>query len=194
MVVRVWICLMGVLVLVSGCNLQTSQREAQATPFAAVEVIAPNNVSMVPTAAVLPTLAPPTASGPQLVAVGMSVSGTLFEDTCAGCGEGQAGNGVWDSGEQGISGVSVVLYRAACGADPSSQAALQTLVTSADGRFVFGVPAGEYCLAVNTMQPQNMLLLAPGAWTNAEGGAVTFVLDDATPTRVINLAWDYQFR
>jgi len=108
-----------------------------------------------------------------------SISGLVWHDLCAlpdgpvskpppGCvdmggGEGLGANGVHDPDEPGIAGVHVKLGQGAC----MSSVILQTFTTGADGAYSFNnLPAGTYCVFVDSLESDNAPALLPGAWTH----------------------------
>jgi hypothetical protein len=139
-----------------------------------------------------------------------SISGIVWHDLCAlpdgpvstpppGCidlggGEGLGANGVYDPGEPGIPGVLVRLGQGTC----MPTIILATSITGADGSYSFqGLPAGTYCVFVDSLEEDNIPVLIPGGWTHP--------LRDVNPTRQavilvdgehrsgIIFGWDYQF-
>ena len=149
------------------------------------------------------------ASGTCLPVTGQ-ISGIVWHDLCAlpdgpvstpppGCvdlggGEGLGANGVHDPGEPGIAGVHVKLGQGAC----MSSVILQTFTTGPDGAYSFnGLPAGTYCVLVDSLEPDNVPVLLPGAWThpmrwvNPIHQAV--ILAPGEHRAGILFGWDYQF-
>ncbi len=149
------------------------------------------------------------ASGTCLPVTGQ-ISGIVWHDLCAlpdgpvstpppGCidlggGEGLGANGVYDPGEPGIAGVHVKLGQGAC----MSSVILQTFTTGADGAYSFdGLPAGTYCVFVDSLEEDNVSVLIPGAWThpmrwvNPIHQAV--ILAPGEHRSGILFGWDYQF-
>ncbi len=139
-----------------------------------------------------------------------SISGLVYHDLCAapdgsastppaGCiavlGGGFAGNGIFEPGEPGISGVTVDLGAGAC---PSS--GLASVVTGADGSFSFGgLAAGSYCVSSNAHSAGNDAVLIPGSWTapvrnsGPDPEMVELTLADGEAQAGVNLGWDFQF-
>jgi hypothetical protein len=138
------------------------------------------------------------------------ISGLVWHDLCAlpdapasepppGCidlggGEGLGANGVYDPGEPGIPGVLVRLGQGTC----MPTIILATSITGADGSYSFqGLPAGTYCVFVDSLEEDNILVLIPGGWThplhdvNPTRQAV--ILGDGEPRSGIIFGWDYQF-
>jgi hypothetical protein len=149
------------------------------------------------------------ASGTCLPATGQ-ISGIVWHDLCAlpdgpvstpppGCidlggGEGLGANGVYDPGEPGIAGVHVKLGQGAC----MSSVILQTFTIGADGAYSFdNLPAGTYCVFVDSLESDNVPVLIPGAWThpmrwvNPIHQAV--ILASGEHRAGIIFGWDYQF-
>jgi hypothetical protein len=138
------------------------------------------------------------------------ISGMVWHDLCAlpdgpvdipppGCvdmggGEGLGANGVHDPDEPGIAGVHVKLGQGAC----MSSVILQTFITGADGAYSFNnLPAGTYCVFVDSLESDNVPVLIPGAWThpmrwvNPIHQAV--ILAPGEHRAGIVFGWDYQF-
>ena len=133
------------------------------------------------------------------------INGIVWHDLCAPAGEdgeasegciattdgGFQANGLLDSGEPGIGGITVNLGAGAC---PSS--GLATVVTENDGSYAFAdLAAGDYCISIDTLGDDNQAVLIPGSWTYPETGipetAVT--LTDGETSDPIDFGWDYEF-
>ncbi len=139
-----------------------------------------------------------------------SISGTLWLDQCespsqgqptpsappAGCVLGPQGNyvanGVMDSGESGIPGVTVSLGAGGC---PSS--GMATAVTDAQGAYTFNnLQAGTYCISIDTAADNNAQTLQTGDWTYpAIGQNIQVVsLDVGQQINEVNFGWSPQIQ
>lgn len=140
-----------------------------------------------------------------------SISGMVWEDQCAYDGIGSVpdplpagctswedgtvlGNGVLDSGESPIPGLTVDLGLGDC---PS--AGLLTTVTDAEGRYRFEhLPPGRYCVRINAEDEGNAAILLPGRWSLVPGGhmGMTFqpvAMEGTADAAERNFAWDRTF-
>ena len=146
----------------------------------------------------------PLASYPPLLS---TISGIVWHDLCVtpagppppdpptGCIadalDGLIGNGLFESGEPGISGVIVTLGLGAC---PTT--ALGSRTTNSAGQYFFeDLEAGTYCLSINALSPTNSAVLIPGLWTAPRTDTLaSFTINlGAGDDRVINFGWDFQF-
>ena len=133
------------------------------------------------------------------------INGIVWHDLCAPPGEdaeasegciatpdgGFQANGLLDSGEPGIGGITVSLGEGAC---PASGFA--TAVTGNDGSYTFAdLVGGDYCVSIDTLGDSNQAVLIPGSWTfpetNIPETAVT--LADGETSDPIDFGWDYEF-
>jgi hypothetical protein len=163
----------------------------------------------------------PVVSGPEPTIIAIStipantasIRGRVWHDLCAlaggeggvpvqpsaGCVLSETGgiqaNGIREADEPGLGDVLVSLGYGAC---EESRDHFEVR-TNADGSFVFtDLPAGTYCLAVDSLRSENGHLL-PGQWTSPEGlgntGAaqVTVTLQSGEEKADVNFGWDYQF-
>ncbi len=145
-----------------------------------------------------PSLAPPSASPASAM-----VRGAVWADVCdelhpstPACQLDSGGqyraNGLWDRGENGLSGLSVSLALGACPAAPSVFAS-----TGPNGDYRFpGLPPGTYCVAIDPSQPDNVHLI-PGAWSgpDANGSLAASRTIQLAPGEVkedVNFGWDAQ--
>lgn len=134
-----------------------------------------------------------------------SIRGVVWHDLCApqqpsaGCVLSETGgfqaNGIREADEPGLGDVLVSLGYGACG-EASDHFEVRT---NADGSFVFAdLPAGIYCLAVDSLRPENGLLL-PGQWTSPEDlgntgiARIDVTLQGGEAKTDVNFGWDYQF-
>lgn len=136
------------------------------------------------------------------------ISGRVWHDLCAvaggaededavpsaGCiADGDGGfqaNGLLDSGEPGIPGVTVSLGEGECPA-----VGLETAVTDEDGDYAFAdLSAGVYCVSIDELDEANADLL-PGIWTAPESGEATIeiTLEIGEVRTGVNFGWDYEF-
>ncbi len=141
----------------------------------------------------------------EAAAVTAVINGIVWHDLCAPPGEdgeasegciatpdgGFQGNGLLDSGEPGIGGITVSLGEGAC---PSSD--LATAVTENDGSYTFAdLAGGDYCVSIDTLGDSNQAVLIPGSWTfpetNIPETAVT--ITKGTTSDPIDFGWDYEF-
>ena len=159
----------------------------------------------------LPTPFPSPTAPRQTPAPG-AISGRIWHDLCAiSGGEGGApaspgpgcipleggiygANGLLEPGEPGIAAITVSLGVGACPASPIASAQ-----TSADGSYGFpGLPAGSYCLAVDSLAAENASLL-PGAWSSPSGlrsstlAGQNVTLPEGIDLQGVDFGWDYQF-
>jgi hypothetical protein len=137
------------------------------------------------------------------------ISGTVWHDLCAvpyestdvappGCvwvddSDGYWANGIHDSGEPGLAGVTVDLGMGAC-----PTVGLATAVTRSDGHYSFGpLAAGTYCVSINALSDANISVLIPGSWTSpirfAEPAMQTILLGGSEVRSDSNFGWDFQF-
>lgn len=137
-----------------------------------------------------------------------SISGTVWHDLCAvpwgpsdpadlpeGCvalsGDGMGANGIFESGEPGIPGVTLRLGSGACPAT-----GLATALTDTNGEYIFdGLSAGTYCLSVDALSDGNDGVLIPGGWTYPTPGDIAQYVEINLSGDVpdVNFGWDYQF-
>jgi hypothetical protein len=141
-----------------------------------------------------------------------SIQGHVWHDLCAiggaegggaitpsaGCVRtsdgGYQANGLFETDEPGIGGVSVQLGVGTC---PASGLAATTTDTS--GAYAFtGLAAGTYCVSVDALIPANASLL-PGSWTfpalyaKSTIASYTITLASDEQKTDVNFGWDYQF-
>jgi hypothetical protein len=130
-----------------------------------------------------------------------SISGTVWHDECLntaldqvpppGCVEDPAleqylANGIFDTGESGLPGVSVAAGPGTCPADASI-----TVRTDAGGIFhIEGMPPGEYCLTAEMGGNSLPAALEPGIWTNPRNGMKAITLLPGENLRAIDFGWD----
>jgi hypothetical protein len=146
------------------------------------------------------------------VATWGSISGLVWHDLCAipemgpipdpppmGCivdGGEIIGDGIFQAGEPGISGVGVRLGVGNCPATGYLDA-----VTGADGTFHFVIPPpteGTYCISIDAIAPPSDSALIPGGWSFPNGldGSLAnweVTLGEGEHLEDINFGWDYQF-
>lgn len=163
----------------------------------------------------------PVVSGPEPTVIAIStlpantasISGVVWHDLCAlaggedgaplqtsaGCVLSETGgfqaNGIREADDPGLGDVLVSLGYGAC----SESRDHFEVRTNADGSFVFAdLPAGTYCLAVDSLRPENGLLL-PGQWTSPEDlgntgiARIDVTLQSGEAKTDVNFGWDYQF-
>jgi hypothetical protein len=140
-----------------------------------------------------------------------SISGTVWHDLCAiaggeggelavpsqGCSSTSDGgfiaNGLREAEEPGLSGLVIDLGSGAC---PSS--GLMTFSTDSNGSFVFSdLPAGTYCVSLDSLSSNNQSVLLPGEWTLPAGvgnvAEITVNLPANQKIEGVDFGWDYQF-
>lgn len=127
----------------------------------------------------------------------ISISGQVWHDVCdnqnggEGCTDGAVGNGQLDEGESGLALVALTLGRGPCPSDNQ----LNELYTEQDGSYLFSnLPAGTYCLSINSESDYNRLLLSPGQWrfpTSAAGQTMAYETISQNRTE-LNFGWDYE--
>lgn len=143
-----------------------------------------------------------------------SIQGTVWEDQCAGPDVGTPmpdplplgcvytaedtlfTNQTYDPGEPGIPGVIVSLGQGPC---PSAVVSRE-VPTWQDGMYDFYlVPAGTYCVSVDTKHPWNTPVLLPGGFTvpeDAVGNAVagrTVTVGVGEELKGIDFGWWYKY-
>jgi len=138
-----------------------------------------------------------------------SVSGLVWHDECAvpygmpptpppGCitlpGGGLGADGIYDPSEPGIEGLKVVILSGHCSYGPAATAGVT--YTDINGEYSFpGLTAGEYCVEVSTLTPNDSILI-PGNWTYPVRDAVPsiheFTLGSSENMVNVNSGWDYQ--
>ncbi len=80
---------------------------------------------------------------------------------------GYVGDGIRQNDEPALAGVRVQLSQGSCPGAP-----LSVTVTNGEGYYQFSqVPAGTYCISVDTQDPANASLLGAGTWTQPGIGA-----------------------
>jgi hypothetical protein len=150
---------------------------------------------------VLPILPGPPTPTP---ATG-EISGLVWHDLCSpgefgatptpGCvplgGGAYGANGIYESGEPGIGGVTIHIGMGACPAT-----GLNTAVTNGSGGYSFiGLSPGTYCVSSSVLE--NASVLIPGGWTYPTSGSEwaqhTVVLSEGGTISGINFGFDYQF-
>jgi len=138
-----------------------------------------------------------------------SISGLLWHDYCALAPDGAwlgncvqvdpvrgwTANGVRETGEEGIGGVTIRLLPGACAS--GNPAVLASSVTAADGSYSFPtLAAGTYCVSMNAAEPGNQALLLPGDWSYPRPGIwyQEILLGAGEQRTSVNFGWDYQLR
>lgn len=163
-------------------------------------------------AGALPTEPPAPTATPEAEqeAVLALINGRVWHDLCAvstaddgttapseGCiaqvaGEGFQANGLLADNEPGLPSITVDLGEGAC---PS--AGFETTVTDEDGDYVFvDIPAGTYCISINSASEENANLLETGLWSFPEDGEATVTIEvaDGDIATGNNFGWDYALR
>jgi hypothetical protein len=151
----------------------------------------------------------PDGDFPEIDSDASWITGIVWHDLCAvpyastdvappGCVwindiDGYWANGIYESGEPGLAGVTVDLGAGAC---PST--GLDTTVTRSDGRYSFGpLDAGTYCVSVNPLSEANISVLIPGSFTFpvrfAEAAEYSITLGGGELSENNNFGWDFQF-
>lgn len=96
------------------------------------------------------------------------------------------GNGIYDSGEQGLAEIDVAVGAGAC---PGT--IFRTVKTDASGEFYMdGLKPGVYCIMPNLGGLGFPASLQPGFWTYPQNGMQTLVLLSGEIRTDINFAWD----
>ncbi len=134
-----------------------------------------------------------------------SISGTVWADRCDGdsCtssgnifggGGSSGGDGIFNSGEVGIGGVTIQLSTGD-GACPGT--AITTTTTGASGWYTFtGLDAGNYCISIDASESANANVLGAGSWTAPAGyisGSrvdITISVAAGAEKTGINFGWD----
>lgn len=139
----------------------------------------------------------PTGSG--------KISGRVWHDACqndaveakslTGCirlgtDSTLVSNGRLDEGEEGISQLLISLYEASCESQPRAQ-----VVSDRAGDFVFdGLPAGTYCVEIDSEGTHNRVILQPGRWRRPAVetlSAVQTVTIKESEELSLLFGWDY---
>lgn len=127
----------------------------------------------------------------------ISISGRVWHDVCdnqnggEGCTDEAVGNGQLDEGENGLALVAIALGRGPCPSDNQ----VSELYTEQDGSYLFSnLPAGTYCLSINSENSYNRLLLSPGQWRFPMSAAgQTTASETISQNRTgLNFGWDYE--
>lgn len=152
---------------------------------------------------VVPTVEPTTTPAETST---YAVQGRVWHDLCAvsadedaeieaGCivtGEDTVrADGQLDD-EPGIEDLRVVIGEGQC---PSE--GYDVSITDFDGSFLFSdLPAGTYCVAVDSDDEQNKDILSFGEWTAPNRGGdpeSTVILAGGDTLQIVNFGWDYEF-
>jgi hypothetical protein len=170
------------------------------------------------TSEVLPSPAPlPTATAVPATATSdvhhFYVSGYVWSDTCkpydavpnpvpAGCifeqGVGLYADGIFQTGEPGIGGVTVQLM-----IDCNYGAFTTTTDPGGFYKMSFTVPAAagvgsqKVCLSIDATSAQNAPILLPGGWTVPKTNSATALIQvtiDVETQNTVSFGWDYQFK
>jgi hypothetical protein len=156
----------------------------------------------------MPTVTLEEAEPSETPSPSASISGVVWHDLCVnddsqeasriGCVKDEhqglfIGNGIFESNEQGISGLVVELGNGPC---PSTS--FTRVTTDTQGRFLLGnLMPGEYCVFPNFEGSPLPSLVEPGIWTyptSADGstrGEQTIVLLPGELRSDVNFGWDY---
>jgi hypothetical protein len=195
-IILIFVILFGV----SACNLSETAPEDESEALGASEVI--DDATPIPP---IPE-ALSTATQFTLISTTPTIAGVVWHDLCetpaeavneppVGCivsdSRGYVANGILEAGEVGIQRISVTLGQGAC---PSDGLAEATTDESGSYRFT-NISAGIYCVTVNELLPENLALLAPGAWTAPvlDSNSLTVTLAAGQSVTDANFGWDYQF-
>lgn len=138
------------------------------------------------------------------------LGGVVWDDVCfltngtasRGCVETEEGsgfyrgNGVYDTNEAPLPGITVTLGRGACppGGIITPANRLATAVTDAEGLYRFeDLDADIYCVSIDALSPENVDLLIPGNWTwPAPGtGRSGIRLAGAEERLSVDFGWDF---
>jgi len=141
------------------------------------------------------------------------INGLVFHDMCgmpefgppipeiipAGCVVYMGGitpDAVYSEGVE--PGLANVIVRLGSGPCPSSN--LGEVTTSSDGSFsFFGLPAGEYCVSVDSLEEHNLNQLIPGGWSTPSNGIGNRLaywelnLGEGETLPPARFGWDWQF-
>lgn len=103
-------------------------------------------------------------------------------------------NGILDGGEKGLAGVRVKLSSGAC--PPVSW--IKTYDTPTNGYFLFkDLPAGAYCVHINSLEEPSLSALIPGGWTlpfiENSIAAIPVTIGWGESALYVNFGWDFQF-
>jgi hypothetical protein len=164
------------------------------------------SLSLVLAACTLP--APPGGGGSTTVADNTlaSLSGRVWDDVCPRPAAGEAltvapqgcmpdgtggfrANGTIDTGEVGLSGVSINL-----GSGPCPSTIISTVQTNADGMYAFGdLTPGTYCISIDSTA--NTGVLGDGGWSSpavSPGGLIGATVDVQAGQVIssVNFGWD----
>jgi len=159
------------------------------------------------------TTEPPVVAISTIPANTASVSGIVWHDLCAlvggeggtpvqpsaGCVSAIEGsfkaNGTREADEPGLEGIVVLLGYGSC----DTVVEFIETKTNASGAYAFtNLPAGAYCVKIDSLRPENVSLL-PGQWTlpvetkNAGVSSITVNLMGSEQKAAVDFGWDYQF-
>ncbi len=187
------------VVMLPACNLGTEPP----TPPATLEG-GNSTVELIEDATNTPDALPTVTMLVRPVPISQTIAGLVWHDVCAvpegevsetppGCVEndnGYSANGILEAGETGIAGVYVTLGEGACPSEGLAEA-----VTNDDGAYVFSdLESGTYCVTIDTLRPENLALLVPGAWRAPnDDGELTVTLTSGESKLNANFGWDFQF-
>lgn len=133
-----------------------------------------------------------------------AIVGIVWHDECSLIGEiptpgcvatasdEYLGNGIREDSEPGLGGVLINLGEGTC---PSH--GLASSISDDEGSYRFiGLPAGAYCVSIDTRGAVNSTILVPGEWTQPPGDAqASFAIILAPGEEYVgaDFGWDYQF-
>lgn len=141
------------------------------------------------------------------------IFGWVWHDQCAPTAGGQPepgcvdevspigphhANGIRESNEQPIEGVTVRLFNGSCGSDSLVQIA-ETQTIASDISYSFtGLPAGPYCVYIGQQEDVNSPILGQGMWTyptvSARDIQRTVNLGPGEGVYNVDFGWDYQLK
>jgi hypothetical protein len=107
-------------------------------------------------------------------------------------------NGIRETNEQPLEGVTVRLIKGSCASDYLEQIAETTTIASDVSYSFTNLPAGSYCVLVDPQEDVNRPILTPGIWTyptvTAKDIRQDVFLGPAEAKYNVDFGWDYQLK
>ena len=219
-ILQISIALLALAILISACSfaIGSAPTAAPTIIFVPVTVTPAATETPRPTDTPLPTIVPtdtaiPATNTPELLH--FYVSGLVWQDQCSyvdgptpspllkGCipdpfSNGISADGIYQSGEPGIAGVTIQLV-----IDCNYGAFTTTTDASGHYSMSFTVPksAGigeqKICLSIDAASSANASILTTGNWTSPRVKGSTAVIQITIPVETpnaVNFGWDYQLK
>lgn len=114
------------------------------------------------------------------------ISGSVWNDS-------SQPDGVQQSAEPNLAGVTVLLQIGPCASLPSPNSPVPIAATTdAQGRFSFvSLYGGTYCVSVPTGDGSNLAILGSGAWTTPINGSQQVTLQSGGQPQSVSFGWHY---